>query len=184
MTSVGTLIIGLIFLVMLIVAYAQGTRQCQVSMLRGFWEASSEFCDESGLQLFSVYIGKSRNNVYPCYFLMVDSEDTILINEPSCFTLKEPLSNLTTTGDCREFYATFDNLETDLLPNVMKLKYYPQTSKIIFSDESKIYAALFKNPVLSELERISKESSNEPISSCPSKTDNTTVECDDDAEAL
>lgn len=157
MNSIGILIIGLVFLVMLGVSYAQGTRQCQLTMIRGFWEANSEFCQESGLQMFSMYIGKANNNVYPCYFLMVDTEDTILINEASCFTLKEPLSNLTTTGDCREFYVKFENLETDLLPDVMKLKYYPQTSKLIFSDDSKIYAALFKNPVLSELERISKE---------------------------
>jgi hypothetical protein len=152
------LVIGVIVVLgLLLMSYSYGTKSCELSLIRGFWEADRSFCDEAGLQLFSMYIGRRKSGVYPCYLLMVDTDDTILINEAACFSLKEPITNMVSTDDCREFYADFTNLETDLMPCRVILKYYPSTGKIVFSDNDKIYAVLFKNPVLSEMERISKE---------------------------
>lgn len=157
MNYIGITLICFIFIITYIAAYAQGTRRCQISQLRGFWESPKQFNDEADLSMFSMYIGKEKGGVYPCYFLMIDNDDTLLINEASCFTLKEPLSNLTTREDCREFYAKFDCMENELLPENLKIKFYPQTNKIIFADDETIYSVFYKNPLLSELERISKE---------------------------
>ena len=43
------------------------------------------------------------------------------------------------------------------MPSVLTMKFYPQTSKIVLADHKKIYAVFYKNPVLSEMERIKKE---------------------------
>ena len=51
----------------------------------------------------------------------------------------------------------FNDIETTLLPKYLTMRYYPSTCKIILFDDLKVYAVLYKNPELSELEKISNE---------------------------
>ena len=64
------------------------------------------------------------------------------------------------------FILRFKKLESDILPSIMKMRFYPQNGKILLLDHDKIYAMFFKNPVLSELDRIKKcdEKKNKNIS--------------------
>ncbi len=76
-----------------------------------------------------------------------DAEQTILINEAVTFTLSESLVCKLKQSDKREFTLRFDSLESDLLPQVLQFKFYPQTGKIMLMDNKKVYAALFKNAI-------------------------------------
>ena len=151
------IILVVLSIILIFIAYQIGRTRGEMSMLQGFWESNSEFNKESGLDTFTFYIGDKYSNKYPSYLLMVESgaEHTILINEPTTFTLNESFMNF--SNDYREFKIKFNNLETQLLPSVLTMKFYPHTCKIVLYDQKKIYAVFFKNLVLSEMERIKNE---------------------------
>ena len=151
------IILVVLSIILIFIAYQIGRTRGEMSMLQGFWESNSEFNKESGLDTFTFYIGSKYSNKYPSYLLMVESgaEQTILINEPTTFTLNESFMNF--SNDYREFKIKFNNLETQLLPSVLTMKFYPHTCKIVLYDQKKIYAVFFKNLVLSEMERIKNE---------------------------
>jgi hypothetical protein len=148
-------------ILLIYIAYLCGCRSIESSYLQGFWETNSEFNSEAGLQLFSMYIGEPSGAEYPSYILMIEEGDdqTILINEPLVFNLSESILNKFSYGGCREYKMTLKNLETQMLPHVLKMRYYPSTCKIVLSDHKQVYAVFFKNPVISELEQIKKENS-------------------------
>jgi hypothetical protein len=157
------IILVVLSIILIFMAYQIGRTRGDMSMLQGFWESNSEFNKEAGLDTFTFYIGDKYSNKYPSYLLMVESgaEQTILINEPTTFTLNESFMNF--SNDYREFKIKFNNLETQLLPSTLTMKFYPHTSKIVLYDQKKIYAVFFKNLVLSEMERIKNEKNNSTI---------------------
>jgi hypothetical protein len=150
---------SIVVIILIFFSYRCGQNRAEMGLLQGFWESNSEFNKESGLQMFTFYIGDKYDGKYPAYLLMVEAGDdqTILINEPTSFTIAEPYMNTLSRDDCNEMYLRFSNLETSLLPSIMTMKFYPQTGKLVLCDHKKIYAVFFKNPVLSEMERIKKE---------------------------
>ena len=172
-------IVPLVILIVILVgmsSYVYGCRTTEMSHLKGFWETNNEFNEEAGLHLFSMYIGDNTWKGYQSYLLMIEDEEdkTILVNEPVEFQLRYRCSS--EGGECREFDVVFKDLETELMPKKMSMKYYPSTCKIVLCDGGKVYAVFFKNPVLSEFERIKtqmpvgvpekeleEESSSEPI---------------------
>lgn len=150
--------IVLVIIAFILIAYYYGQYSTEFNMLRGFWETCGEFNKEAGLQIFSFYIGDQKNGKYPAYLLMIDSAQNMLINEPVHFDLSNT-HGLKTDG-CRKMKMKFVNIETDILPNTIDVKFYPETCKLVLSDAKKIYAVFFKNPVLSEMERINSEPSS------------------------
>jgi hypothetical protein len=141
-------------------AYRYGQNQSDMDLLHGFWESSNEFNRESGLHMFTFYIGDKFDGIYPAYLLMIESgeDQTLLINEPTSFKLTDTFFNMFSRTDCKNVSIKFNNLETTLIPNSMTMKFYPQTGKILLLDTHKIYAVFYKNSVLSELEKIKKDS--------------------------
>ena len=158
------IILVILSIILIFIAYQIGRTRCEMSMLQGFWESNPEFNKEAGLDTFTFYIGDKCSNKYPSYLLMVEScaEQTILINEPTTFTLNESFINFS-YDDYREFKIKFNNLETQLLPSLLTMKFYPHTCKIVLYNHKKIYAVFFKNLVLSEMERIKNEKKNGTI---------------------
>ena len=158
------IILVVLSIILIFITYQIGRTSGDMSMLQGFWESNSEFNKEAGLDTFTFYIGDKCSNNYPSYLLMIESgaEQTILINEPTTFTINDSFMNFS-YDDCREFKIKFNNLETQLLPSVLTMKFYPHTCKIVLYNHKKIYAVFFKNLVLSEMERIKNEKKNGTI---------------------
>lgn len=158
-------IVVIVILIFIIGSYRYGQNVSQMEMLHGFWEANSEFNKEAGLQMFTFYIGKKCDNKYQAYLLMVESGDdqNLLMNEPVSFKLLESYMDIISNSDCREMILKFSDLETTLIPNILTMRFYPKTSKIVLSDNKKIYAVFFKNPVLSEMEHIMSEKNKKNI---------------------
>lgn len=152
-------------------------------MLTGFWEADKSFSREAGLSVFSFYLGDP--DVYghrPCYILVVDDEETIIMNEPTTGALSQQwgsLQNWNIFNDLnpKEYDLKFKKLESDFFPSTMCLSYYPTTGKIILYNKETVYAVLYKNPVLSEISVIKKLKSltPEPNIECPSDSEEETL---------
>ncbi len=159
MIAIIILLILLILLISNYYSYQVGKYNNELTNLRGFWETDIEFNKESGIKIFTIYIGQYKNSSYPVYLLMIDTEDNILVNTPSSMELKYSLS-----GDSYyEFNVKFDKLKSDFLPNKLIIKYYPNSSKIILYNKNIIYGCLFKNLVLSDVDLIKEELSNKMV---------------------
>lgn len=148
----AVIIVLILMMVSLCYSYRYGRYNAELSLLRGFWESNKEFNDESGLKSFTMYIGEKECGEYPTYILMVDSEEKILVNAPTNMSLSGTW--FSSEPDCHEFTATFNDLNSEFIPNKICFKLYPRSGKIILSGAGTIYGCLFKNPVLSELDLI------------------------------
>lgn len=145
-------------------AYNTGKHKTEMNHLNGFWETNKTFNDESGLSIFTMYIGKCSNGVYPVYILMVDTDENILINTPSNMSLsrtsllnfKSPFTS-EPSSVFKEFNATFTDLESEFMPNMVTLKYFPQSCKVVLVGNDTIYGCLFKNLELTEMASIKDE---------------------------
>ena len=162
-----TVIFGSIVLILILIVYQYGKYNQQLMQFSGFYESDNEFNKESGISFFSFYVGNKINDKYNGYLLMVDENkelSNVLINENVkfnlCSDLNHNVNDLLNKNRNLKFKIQFYNLETTLFPSTMYMDFYPITNKIVLyqkEDIHKIYAVFYKNPVLSEIEQISKE---------------------------
>jgi hypothetical protein len=160
-----SLLIVSILLIILICSYKYGKLRSEISMIHGFYEASSEFCNEACIKSFTLYIGDYCNGSYNTYLLMIGNEDEkILINSPSSMSLSGGW--FTNEDDCYEFNTCFSNLESELIPKNIILKFYTKSGKIILcsssnqtDDSATVYGCLFKNCILTEIDIIKNKKS-------------------------
>ena len=108
------ILVVVIVIILIFSSYRCGHSQAETNLLPGFWESDNSFNKESGLSIFTLYIGDKCDGKYPAYQLMVEAGDdqTLLINEPTSFTLSEPYMNMFSRADCKEMFLRFNNLET------------------------------------------------------------------------
>ena len=179
--AVSKIVCGVFIICMIIIlylTYSYGYNCSDMNNIHGFWNSTAEFNKTAGLHLFSIYIGNKDNGTYSSYILMIedDVDRHILVNEPVHFNLSSGYTNAygLLSTECREFKMIFNDIETTLLPKYLTMRYYPSTCKIILFDDLKVYAVLYKNPELSELEKISNErdkDSNNFVKEHPITTD-------------
>lgn len=143
--------------------YGFSMNQISNQMITGFWEADKSFCNESGLSMFSIYIGeRDYRGGRPCYVLAIQDDDTIILNEPTTITLSKPwLGILSHNLDPIEYNVSFADVKSEFFPRDQQMSYYVATNKIILYKKDTVFAVLYKNPVLSEINKI-KDSKNEP----------------------
>ena len=134
-------IIILIILIIFITAssyisYNIGYYNCELKYLRGFWQSPNDFNKEAGIKIFTMYIGEYTNGKYPVYILMIDNDDNILINTPTQMYLSQIFSNTYSMEKHREFVCKFSDLNSEFIPNNIKLNYYSRSGKIILVDNT------------------------------------------------
>jgi hypothetical protein len=156
-------IIIIIIILCLYQIYGIATNQLSNKLLTGFWEADKSFCDESGLSMFSIYMGDSDfYGVRSCYILAIQDDDIIILNEPTTITFSTPWCNLLSHNlDPVEYNVSFADVKSEFFPQQQQMSYYVTTSKIILYKKDMVFAVLYKNPVLSELSNI-KELKSDP----------------------
>lgn len=157
-------IIITIFMLSMVLSYSYSKCSTEISLINGFYEASSEFCEEARIKSFTFYIGNYCNGYYKTYLLMIGNEDDkILINTPSLMILSNSFNNkIYNNTDYHEFNAEFSDLESDFIPHNIKLKFYPKSSKILLcGTDDIIYGCLFKNNILTEIDIIKNKKMND-----------------------
>jgi hypothetical protein len=160
--------IGIVIVIIILCSYqiyGLAMRQISNQMMTGFWEADKSFCNESGLSMFSIYIGEQDyRDVRPCYVLAIQDDDTIILNEPTTIILSKPWSGILSHNlDPIEYNVSFADIKSDFFPRDQQMSYYVATNKLILYKKDTVFAVLYKNPILSEINKI-KDSKNEPES--------------------
>jgi len=153
-------LLGLIVLIILFltVIYAFGHRYTERSLLTGFWHADPSFCEDAGIDSLVFYFGEPNftGSKLSGYVLMT-SEDGILINNPVDFTLSSGYSVAPYVKKEKTHTLTIDWFESegyDFFPSVQTMTFYPELGKIILYDRDQVYAILYKNNIMSDVTRV------------------------------
>jgi hypothetical protein len=149
---------GFIIVLILILIYS---RQVVIydQMINGFYEADSSFCEESGLDVFSLFLDNDVNNGSRASYILMVKDDNFVINEPINVKLSMDFFNWNNwfIDPIKEkcFTIEFDQCDSfdelsDVFPRVQTLKFYPMLGKIVMFNNSTITAILYKNGINSE----------------------------------
>lgn len=121
-------------------------------LIKGFWRADADFCDQSELTAFVVYLGEPTgifSNERFAYFL-ASNEEGIIINTAAKVRLSGmTILGLRTTYNMNLEYQNEHNEET--LPSQLCLDWYPSIGKIVIYDAEMIYAVLYKDSITSSI---------------------------------
>ena len=130
-------------------------------ILKGFWKGGSDFCNESELDLFLLYIGEGVNNI-PGYILAKNNEG-IIINNQVNFILRENFSINTITRSFIEYDIIIDWIDNDgydFFPSKQKMYYYPCNGKIVLISDNETKAVLYKDNDTTDLSNKLTENTN------------------------
>jgi uncharacterized protein YutD len=179
---IAIIVVLIVLIISTYCSYIMGKYNNEMSNLRGFWETDKTFNDESGISVFTMYIGKYKNGSYPVYLLMVDTDENILINTPSQMKLSQVVLN-NTTDYYREFNVCFSDLNSELIPNNIMLRYHSKSSKIVLSGNDTVYGCLFKNAQLSDIDLIKESLGDKKESFTPCDKKNKSDDSDSDSDS-
>jgi hypothetical protein len=150
----------LIILLILIIFYQYISRNTIYDeLINGVYQADESFCEESGIELFTIYIdedgiGGSERSGY----ILASTADSILINEPVIIKLSRNWN----FGDMdeiiydTEFIGLSDEV-TEFFPNIQSIKFYPKIGKIILHYDNTVTAVLYKHAINTELKYIMED---------------------------
>ncbi len=152
----------IVALILVTIIYFQQSIACY-TLLSGFWEADTSFCEESGLDLFCIYFSDDYNKFgsRPCYIL-ASQNDSLVLNEPTVATISMQWlrrSNYKLLSNSPIYFnITFKHIDeecVDVFPKHQQMRFYPVCGKIVLFYNSTITAVLYKNPLNTELKTIS-----------------------------
>lgn len=156
----------IVFTLLLIwIAHTQYQTYILHNLLSGFWEADSSFCEESGLDLFCIYLDEDYDigGNRACYVL-ASQDNAVILNEPTVASISLQWTRLNnyspTVNDPKYFNISFKNISeesVDIFPKHQEMRFYPICNKIVLFYNDVITAVLYKNPINTELKSIIKE---------------------------
>lgn len=151
-------VIIIILVIMLFYQYIC-TNNVYDELIHGVYQADESFCEESGIDLFTMYIDNDNiNSSDRSGYVLASTEDSILINEPVVMRLSRNWN----FGDASEiiydveFLGLSDEV-SEFFPTMQSIKFYPKIGKIILYYDDTITAVLYKNSVNTELKYVMQE---------------------------
>jgi hypothetical protein len=148
-------IVVVVILVLIIIIM----RITEDNMLKGFWRATDNFCNEAELELFLVYIGD--NNSYlghnrPSFFLAANS-DGIILNNPVDLNFGFSGNIKPWFSGCKKYDACIDwhnepPEDENVFPTEFQIAYYPQNNKLVFYKNDEVLVILWKDSEMSALD--------------------------------
>lgn len=123
--------------------------------LTGFWEADSSFCEESDIDMMCMFIGEKKGSKRP-FYLLVKKDDDMIINELGDVKFTQQIYSNPCDNIKKTYTAVFD-IENENFPSSQEMYYYVTSNKIILFKGDNVYAVLYKNPALTEINTIKQE---------------------------
>jgi len=124
-------------------------RSVENALMKGFWKADIDFCENADLDMFILYIGESDYYNTNGYFLAKNKLGIILNNPVKLYFdgFNMPfISN-------KDYEISIDWLgfehNSEALPSIINMCYYPYHNKIILYKDDTTYAILYKDSSMS-----------------------------------
>jgi len=153
MLNIKEIIAIIIVIIIILIFYS---RIIEYKQLTGFWKASNDYCKSANLDLFVLYIspGYYNRNVY----ILIKSEDGVIVNDMAELTLKPKISSFINPFINQEFKYDIDikwlnenDIDGDDFPSEQELTLYPYMNKLILSNDDKIFAILYKDGIMGDI---------------------------------
>lgn len=126
-------------------------------LLKGFWMADADYCEQAGLQYYLLRIGDSEMGRYNAYILAANSQGIIMNNNIELDFGYNPFEMMSEriTGKVK-LNVLDDDLDEFFLPKELEYVYYPYYGKFVWSFEDSILGIFFRNSSMSSVELLSK----------------------------
>jgi hypothetical protein len=133
-------------------------RKSEDTLLKGFWRADSDFCEQAELELFVVYLGDDVGYIRHCRngYLLAANKNGIILNNPIRLTIGGNINLTPYLAGQKNYNASIDWQDTppddaDAFPSEFELAYYPQSGKIVMHKDNQVLASLWKDCQMSSL---------------------------------
>ncbi|MGL5935629.1 MAG: hypothetical protein ACRCZI_08390 [Cetobacterium sp.] len=153
--AVYCIIIVVIILVMFI--HITNKNSIYDDLISGFYNGDYDFCDESGIEVFCLYIGDDMDNKgRRSGYILMQSEEDLLINEPVSIKLCRHWCFTSDVKNPKYYDVEFSDLDedNDFFPSKQSLRFYPNTGKIVLYSKDTIFGVLYKSGFESEAKMI------------------------------
>jgi hypothetical protein len=134
-----------ILLVLLLVMILQN-RYTEASLLEGIWKGGADFCTDSSLDVFALYMSKPSIMGVIRAYIFAHNSNGIMLNHPIDIHLSGMSVNPLVCKS-RNYTCTIDWLgedEPSFFPSEQTLTYYPLDGKLVFHDDV-VYAVFYKD---------------------------------------
>ena len=116
--------------------------------LDGFWSAPDDFCIDAGIDMFWVYICKSK------IWVIIKKQKKEILNIISDFNISfDPIYLLPIlhNNSLNGKLIIHSDSDENIFPSHQFIIFYPHIPKLVFYSKAQIYAVLYKNPHLSDI---------------------------------
>lgn len=139
METLYIIYIVIAIIVLLWVIFGESTKTKCLSQLNGMWIADEEFCNESGIDLMSIYFNNNSNkpsNEKLCWILILNSNGQYNHITSATFGKSRHIK-----GDQYEFFLELEDVPDDIFSTSLKIKIVPdQLITIVDADtDNKIF---------------------------------------------
>ena len=132
-------------------------RSHESQLMRGFWRADAQFCDNAELTMFVLYLGDNSswigNSRYG--YILASNEQGVILNHPVQLTFSgsycvEPYLS---SSRCYNVSAEWldEEADPDTFPSDFKASYYPKNGKLVLYSNDQVLATLWKDQQMSAL---------------------------------
>lgn len=153
MYAIGAIIIFVMILIVL------SYRSVEDSLMKGFWRADSQFCEDAELTMFVLYLsdnvnyfGNTRNG-----YLVASNDQGIILNNPIKLNFSWTTNVLPGLSHCKNYDVSIDWLETppddpEAFPSELSAAYYPKYGKLILYKNDEVLASLWRDNQMSAMD--------------------------------
>jgi hypothetical protein len=139
METLYIIYIVIAILILLWVLFGESTKTKCLSQLNGMWIADEEFCNESGIDLMSIYFNKNPNKPSSeklCWILILNNNGQYNHITTAIFSKPRHIK-----GDQYEFLLELEDVPDDIFSTSLKIKIVPnQLITIVDADtDNKIF---------------------------------------------
>ena len=149
---VGSIVI---FVIVLLIFMARGSEN---TLLKGFWRADADFCNNAELEMFVLYISDNTgyiNHTRNGYILAANKQG-IILNNPITLSFSGGVHFSPMLVGKKNYTVTIDwngspPEDSDAFPSKLQLTYYPKHCKIVLHKDDLVLAALWKDCQMSAM---------------------------------
>ena len=148
-------VITCVIVVMLYLIWSFRVNETQ--LMKGFWRADAQFCENAELSMFVLYLGDNTswvgNSRYA--YLLAANPQGIIMNHPVQLTFSGSYCVEPYMSKCRNYNVStewLDNdVDEDIFPSNFQAAYYPANGKLVLYSNDEVLAILWKDQQMSAL---------------------------------
>ncbi len=148
-------IISVVIIVFIILVWS--FRVNESKLLKGFWRADAQFCENAELSMFVLYLGDNTSMILNSRYgyLLASNSQGIILNHPVQLTFSGSYCVEPYMSQCRNYNVSAEWLDVDVdeetFPSEFQAAYYPANGKLLLYSKGEVLASLWKDQQMSAL---------------------------------